>query len=633
MAETKKFSVHPAMIYSLITAQAGTLGKAVLENVMNSIDALATKVTIEITRNGIKIVDDGHGFRSKEEIEECFAVFGFPHEEGSRIYGQFGIGRAQLWSFSSAVWKTNNFKMVVDIKNRGLDYDLFDKEKQVQGLTIESKFYSPMSTLDIQSFKQELKELARFAQIPVILDGEQINADPASMKWDFVTDDAYIKLADKNYLEVYNLGVLVKRFSAYHVGTGGLVVTRPGVKLALNMARNDILVSECKVWKRIKPFIQKKSDEKVAIKKTRMGAEEINNRVTRFLSGELKYKDVADMKMITDITDRRHTLYSFMSTQVRGPNNTVVVTTAPEGSILGDRAHTSKAAFVVHPSTFGMFGVDSLAELKAVLYAAFGKPAADDFGDLWWASQFFAKANFEPNLSAAVPSLREGHALVPVNEYTKQERAALAALERASFNVRRLVLDSDESSDEGEFVGADDEDDYVGNVYWQQRKTLNANLPQREVSVGLSQSAAAWTDGKTSIVFNRATLKNANVGYGGWVHLLSILAHEYLHNDSSIGTHLHDEHFYRRFHEVHNSPMLGTLAFDAYRLYVEQLLKANIKPTYTMLKALTYAEKVDSFFDNFTGQSGAEKRLAPDATTADVVTQESADPEPEKLAA
>ena len=89
MAEKRKFSVHANIIYNLVSAQAGTLSKAVLECVMNSVDAGAKRVDIAVDADGVKISDDGQGFRSKAEIEQFFEVFGFPHEEGERIYGQF----------------------------------------------------------------------------------------------------------------------------------------------------------------------------------------------------------------------------------------------------------------------------------------------------------------------------------------------------------------------------------------------------------------------------------------------------------------------------------------------------------------------------------------------------------------
>ena len=83
--ETRRFSVHPEIIYSLIKAQAGSLGKAVLECCMNSIDAQATRLDVAIDANTITIKDDGQGFRTREEIEQWFEVFGFPHAEGDRV--------------------------------------------------------------------------------------------------------------------------------------------------------------------------------------------------------------------------------------------------------------------------------------------------------------------------------------------------------------------------------------------------------------------------------------------------------------------------------------------------------------------------------------------------------------------
>jgi hypothetical protein len=562
MTETRKFSVHPAMIYSLIKAQAGTLGKALLENVMNSIDAGATKVTIDIDRDKITIIDDGHGFRSLQEIETCFDVFGFPHEEGSRIFGLFGIGRAQLWSFCSAIWRTNTFVMDVDIKNRGLDYQLLEHQPQLNGLTIESKFYEPISTQEILVVKQELKELALFAQIPVIVNGEQINGDHAKVKWDFETDDAWIKITDASALTVYNLGVLVRKYSSYQVGSGGLVVTKPGVKLALNMARNDILLAECKVWGRIKPFIQKKSDEKVRRKVTRLSNEELENRATRFVSGEMAYTEVAEFKLITDILGRGHTLEKFMAYR-HADDSRRIVSTAEEGSNLGDRAHTSKSAFIVHPMTLTRFRVENLDNLREVLFEAMDRNPLR----FHWYARFRRNAVFEANLHKAVPTLKDGYEIVAPAEWTKKEKGALSALGKIEYQVRACI---------------------------QGVSASELALKPRQLRVGISDTANAWTDARSVIVFNREMLKEADSGIGGFMHLVSTLVHEYLHDSASTGTHVHDEMFYQRFHTVLNGQTIGTLAFLAYRYYVSYLGSVGIKPTQKLLEALTHVENTDA---------------------------------------
>jgi len=563
MTKTRKFSVHPAMIYDLIKAQAGTLGKAVLENAMNSIDAGATMVRITIDRDRITITDDGHGFRSVAEIEECFEVFGFPHEPGARIYGQFGIGRAQLWCFCSALWRTNTFTMDVDIKNRGLDYELLENQPQVNGLTIESKFYRPMSTQEIMAFTQELKELALFAQIPVFLNDEQINSDPSKMKWDFETKDAYIKLTDKSQLAVYNLGVLVRHYSSHQVGSGGIVVTKPGVGLALNMARNDILVAECKAWARIKPYVQNKSDEKVKRKAaTKLSSSELENRAKRFLSGELSYTDVAELKLITDITNRGHTLESFFS-QGRGDSTNSIVSTAKVGSTLGDRAHTSQLAFVMHPETLSYFGLDTLVEFRDALFAAMDRD--DSEGRNWKYRSFKRRAVFEADLQKAVPSLNEGFEVLAYKDCSKQEHAVLSALKRIEYQMRVCV----------------------------QAVNDDGQLPARRVfAVGISDTAEGWTDGVSRIVFNRKLLATAHTGIGAFMKITSVMLHEFLHSDSSTGGHIHEETFYQRHHDAYLHTVLPDLVFPAYRSYVTYLDTYKIKPTKKLLEHLTVVENL-----------------------------------------
>lgn len=562
MAETRKFNIHPGMILDLVRAQSGTLSKAVLENAMNSIDADASKVVIDINHDRVIITDDGRGFRTREEIEAWFEVLGFPHDDVVRTYGKFGIGRAQLWAFADAVWRTNTFKMVVDVEKRGLDYDLDVDLEPIPGLTIESKFYRPLTTQDILVFTQELKELALYAQIPVILNGEQINLDPKAQKWDFETDDAYIKLTDKSQLAVYNLGVLVRNYPSYQVGSGGVVVTKPGVRFSVNMARNDILVAECKVWKRVKPYIQQKSDEKVQRKAvTKLSSAELENRAMRFVSGELPYRDIKDFKFIQDITNRSYTLEQFVS-QERGTRGCYIVTTATPGSALGERAHTSKLAFVMHPATLSQFGVETLAEFKEVLFAAMDN-YAKEIG--WKYGSFKKNSTFEADLSKAVPSLNEGYEVLPAKEWTKQQKGVLSALGRIDYQMRVAV----------------------------QKVSGGSAVPkQRQYAVGVSDTAEAWTDGTSRIVFEQDLLAEANTGIGGFMKLTSIMLHEYLHDDVSTGTHIHEETFYQRHHDAYIFTVVPHLVFPAYRSYVQYLATFNIKPTKKLLEHLTLVENI-----------------------------------------
>ena len=123
--ESRQIKTHPQLLLDVITRQAGTISKAMLEGVMNSVDAKATRCDITLTNTSLVIDDDGNGFRSRDEIVQFFETFGTPHTEAEgKVYGTFRMGRGQIFAFGSNVWRTGDFRMAVDIKRRGFDYDL-----------------------------------------------------------------------------------------------------------------------------------------------------------------------------------------------------------------------------------------------------------------------------------------------------------------------------------------------------------------------------------------------------------------------------------------------------------------------------------------------------------------------------
>lgn len=509
--EQRKFSVHPDIIYHLIVAQAGSLAKAALECVMNSIDAGARRIDIDITRTKIHIRDDGQGFRSRQEIENWFEVFGFPHEQGDRVYGQFGIGRGQLWSFCSTVWRTGTFRMNVDIKRKGLDYELIEGLEPACGVTIDGTFYTPLKTSEVAAFEHEVAELARYSQVPLYLNGKCVSFVPSTEKWDHETEDAWIRVTDSSTLAVYNLGVLVRRYSSYHFGCGGVVVTKPGVRLALNMARNDILVAECQVWKCIRRFLQAKSDERVRTKKTRMTEAELENFAKRAVAEEVSLEEIKELKLVTDITGRGHTLDALLRSIAWSK---LPLTAAEDGSRLGERAHRARLAFVLSKRTLARFGVESVAELKKVLerLCESSKP---------WLN--FREMRIHETVAEAAPSLREGYEALTVASLSKAERAAERALSAMAESVSRGLL---------------------------ARGLIQESTASRALRLGASDTALAWTDGRNEIVVERRTCELMRQGVGGFVALANILVHEYCHDESDIGSHQHDLEFYQKYHDA-----------------------------------------------------------------------------------
>src|ERR1700692_2131939 len=97
--QRRSLKVHPAILHSVIGAQSGTLGKALLEAIMNSHDSSSAECKVTLTKTSFEVRDDGRGFQSEKEIEDWFETFGTPHAEGDAEFGRFRVGRGQLLNF------------------------------------------------------------------------------------------------------------------------------------------------------------------------------------------------------------------------------------------------------------------------------------------------------------------------------------------------------------------------------------------------------------------------------------------------------------------------------------------------------------------------------------------------------
>lgn len=566
----RKLSVSPNIIYSLIFGQAGSLAKALLECIMNSEDAGATKVDIKLTPQGLKVTDDGKGFATREDILKCFEVFGFEHTPGERVHGRFGLGRGQLWAWCSTIWSTNQFEMHVDIKNKGLDYVLKEGLKNRPGLCIEGTFYEPQTTRDILTTERDLSMLAAYVKTPVTFNGKRINRDPLEEKWTHTTDDAYIRLSSElQTLSVFSQGVLVRSYPAYTFGIGGVVVTRVGVELALNIARNDILQSECKVWKRIKPFLQGKADE--AIKKSKaLTDEQVYNLVLRFIAGEINYQELSSRRLIVDVLGKKHTLQSFLAKASSTFSVTITSVADTDAGRAAEEAHKRGHCFVLSKKTLKLFNVDSVGELMSTLETTLMRSARY----LWQSTKHSLKGGefvIVENWQEACKAANLDSVEIPQKDWTPREKCALAALSYAQ--------------------------NYL--VYTMMKAGVSSGLRARTLRLGTSVQARAWTNSTTSVWFNRESLKQADQGLSGAVHLVNLLAHELLHDCDTSGSHVHSMEFYERFHTLQlfeESPTgsylgLGEIARHFMSKYSVELRNKDLPVRAATLKALDTVER------------------------------------------
>nr|WP_269475610.1 MULTISPECIES: ATP-binding protein [unclassified Variovorax] len=404
------------------------MGKALSESVMNSVDAGATRVDINVSSTEYTIVDDGSGFLSREEIYAWFETLGFPHDEGNhRIYGKFGLGRAQQWAYASNVWHSNEFLMHVDVQTKGLDYVLQETEAR-QGTSIFGKFYKALSDAELLQLEAELERLVRYVPGAVYLNAKLITKDPATEAWDLETNEAYYRFDPKGYsLDVYNGGVLVNHFGRYRFSCAGEVVTKPDFTLSLNVARNDIM-SSCPVWPRIaKHFpatVAKEKDKPKVRKDTEEELKEVANAVkagTKPLFSALENHP----QLVTSVLGRGIKYFDLVS-DWRAP----VVLFAPKGDELGKRIVKLRKGTAVSLDTLKLWGFTEPSQLKAV------------FAESLKVQDPSRLARFENNVwtadgRATFPSLVSNRIVLAHSELEPAEKAAQTAFKTSTIYLAK----------------------------------------------------------------------------------------------------------------------------------------------------------------------------------------------------
>lgn len=495
MAETRQFRMHAKLLLDVIRRQAGSLAKAVLEGVMNSVDAKATRCDVTLTKDSLVIADDGAGFPSREAIETFFEEFGHPHDEAEqKVFGTFRMGRGQLFAYGHNTWATGPYRMEVDVANCGLDYDLHDDAEAVSGCRIKVALYDPLLPSDLAEAERLLEHWCAWAPLEVYLNGQLISSDPATYKgwkWDHVTDDAYIKLDRNKSLSIYNLGVHVTDLGSHRYGTGGIVVSRKQLKV--NFARNDVQ-SDCPVWKRA----LKDVDTRATTANLRTPSLDDAGRIRlahQWREGSLTAQEARSLRLFTAVTGRHYSLDQLCRSQRK-------LTACPRGDLLGDKIHKREVVFVLAEDTVERF------RFKA-------GPALT----VWLAEQ------------AAICSGRE-------TKFT-------------FYDFARLTRDIDRKHQ----IVADDQLTPTERVWLQLLGTAacklgpNSSATSRRLLIGVSKTAAGWTDGQTYVAIERSFLARQALELRGFHDVGALLLHEFCHAAPDTAEHTHTQEFYETFHD------------------------------------------------------------------------------------
>ena len=511
MTESRTFRMHDKLLLDVIKKQAGSIQKAVLEGVMNSIEAGASKVDVSVEPTQIRVIDDGRGFQSREKIELFFETFGQPHTESeNKRWAQFRMGRGQLFAFGKNEWRTGPYMMRVDINQR-LGYELQANPQPVKGCIITINLYEPLNDREIYSVVKEVGAFVKFVSIPVLVNGRQVNTPPEQRSWGPETnDDAYISLTDGNDLLVYNLGVLVCRLPKYRFGVAGTIVTKK--RIEVNFARNEVIKS-CPVWKRIQTAIDQ-SDPVTRIRRKRvLTDDERVSVIERICSGEIRPYDARTLPLFVDVSGHGWSPSSITRAKF------ATWSYASVGDLRGDKLIQSGTCLVLDENVLRNFDVHPL-------WSIFEHRWADGYSLLW------SPLRFVP-FGIAVQKLRDIHLILPKDKLRPSERAWQRVIDFMSGQIGHLS-------------------DRVSPGH---RELIRALGNRREIYIGVSDTAEAWTDGQSLVVFNRQFLADQPLQkfqrpmIGSLIAVGQTLIHELCHDGDST-TQVHSPEFYKNFHAL-----------------------------------------------------------------------------------
>jgi len=562
-ATRRNFKIHPSIIKTLINEQAGSLPKAFGELVMNSVDAGATLIELDIDKTGaFTFRDNGKGFTSSTEIEEFFETFGTPHEEGDAYFARFRCGRGQIMSYARTVWRSGLFEMRVDLDGEQGEagYDFVEHSEHFAGCCITGHIYNFQRAFEVADYElsqyftgwsavedagrgAEFGRLVRYVPVPVFVNGKQVNILPAEEKWDDVDEYAYYSFDRESHeMLVFNRGVLVTEIPSRDFGIGGVVCSK--TPLAVNLARNAVLEHKCPIWKAISAAI--KARFRLQLTKVR----KLNDNEAASLLSTIFFSDqildyetrrkVSKIRFIPDIFGNLRSpedvLYAGRFTLFDGKHTGIA-----------ERVQREGLAAVIMPRLLSIcratVSEENAAKAIKQLRTRLGI-STDEYCVL------VPFVNF-------VSSLNGTHSLVEDGDLEPEELLVLECLNAVNWDIARFMK--------------------IESV--------------RRIVVGLSDTADAWTDGVSFIAIHRKELKgirgNGRNGWryyegdGGVTRLVALLVHEYCHREGSIGDHDHDYEFMVRFHDTILRPPYGAAVDTVFRRYVAGICKLGIVPSAT----------------------------------------------------
>lgn len=531
------FELDPQIIHHIIYSQAGSIGKAVIELIMNSVDAKATTVRLTMTKAGFDCADDGTGFASREDVVRYFGRFGTPHQEGDATYGRFRLGRGQIMAHAKTVWVSNRWLMRVDTRAMGYSYELEDLQEPSTGCSITGTWYEALNDLELMSALQEIRDLVRYTPISVELNGRVITRNPANEKWDFEDEWAYYRAKEEGPVSIYNQGVLIRHDSSHVWGAGGLIVSKKAINL--NVSRTEILRKTCPVWKPIAKEFKRLAEAVSARLGDHRKTEARREKSARsLLSGDENICEVyTKEEVITLLPGKRHvTLMDFRNKAFNWHKGTYTLIEHGNDIPKGEAIAREGLIQIVHPKTLERFGCHNYIDFEEALERALcnvseAAQAIEDRGER--APWFWRGEALDAPVLAAYSTFRD--AFIERTQIV-DDRTSLDKETRRAWTALRWCLQH--------YAGA-----CVGAERYR-NGTLRYDEKRLQILLGESNTAEAWTDGRTYLAISCDVVRGlSSKPLETVAYIFGLVEHEVAHQGDSIACG-HDEAFYQRYHDI-----------------------------------------------------------------------------------
>lgn len=528
------FTLDPQVIHHIIHSQAGSIGKAIIELVMNSVDARATRLALTLDANGFVAQDDGLGFASREDVVRYFGRFGTPHEEGDATFGRFRLGRGQIMAHASTIWQSRRWQMSVDTREMGYAYDLDELSEATNGCRIQGAWYEPLETMELYEVLQELRDLVRYTPMSVELNGKRITKDPATETWDHQDDLAYYRFRREGSVAIYNQGVLVRHDPGHTWGAGGMIVSKQAI--GLNVSRTEILRKSCPAWKAIAKQAKELARQYAEDDSLRKGENARTHAARRIkvAQGQELEDLLSKEAVLTLLPGSRHLNFR------RLPSACALLSAAPawqRSLAQAENIAASRMALVLHPRTLERFECSDLVEFEA-LWADLRQRIVEHHHNgtsqnRWLTEhllQVLDRYTFVP-YEVLQKNFKMDTQVISDKTLDPEVRRAWRALRWCLDNYAALVL-----------TGNPDHCQQNGRIYHREQSLL--------ILVGRANSAAAWTDGQSYIAINENEIKAlSGGGLRAAMRIFALMDHELAHEGDSLDA-THDEAFFNRYHEL-----------------------------------------------------------------------------------